>query len=109
MWTKDRTLLLSTLMMQIWQCALMIAAMQVPASQQSPRKGADPRPPPLYTNSQEPFFSSTKKGASRRPSSLNSFPLDHQQTTQVRVAKGFGFDRQRPFPSLLPSEAQDLC
>jgi len=48
MWTKDRTLLLSTLMMQIWQCALMIAAMQVPASQQSPRKGADPRPPPLH-------------------------------------------------------------
>lgn len=38
-----------------------------------------------------------------------SFPLDHQQLTQVRVVKGIFFDRHRPLPSLLPSGKQVLC
>ena len=38
-----------------------------------------------------------------------SFPLDHQQLTQVRVVKGICFDRHRPLPSLLPSGKQVLC
>lgn len=38
-----------------------------------------------------------------------SLPLDHQQTAQIRVVKGFGCAQYGPLPSSLPSRARAFC